>query len=274
MVVDSVVIPVDGSRHADDAVRIGHQIAAALDVPVQLLTVVPDLDAVPGALACLRREALSSGGTADVQVAVDASPAHGITTWLTDRPGALACMASHAPGLIGSLLEHRSIVLDVLRSLRRPIVAVGPSVDRFAPDKGVVTCVDGSGLTPAMQWAIELAGAIGGGMDVLTVAEPVPPSVRHPGEFSRRFGPHGDAATYVRTLADEVEGVEPVRPVVVYDPISVAEGVLTHVRARRPSLVAVATPGGTGLHRLDHGRVARVLLQRSPVPVLLTPHAA
>jgi hypothetical protein len=68
----------------------------------------------------------------------------------------------------------------------------------------VVTCVDdtpaSAALIPlALVWARRLVQPL----EIVTVAEPVPVSVRY-GSFHRRFGPEGDVEAFLKELPSPV----------------------------------------------------------------------
>jgi len=109
-------------------------------------------------------------------------------------------------------------------------------------------------------------------LTVLTVAEPVLAPLRPNGQPVRRFGPDGDADEYVGGLAERWQEAAPgVSSLVVYDPISPAQGVRAHLDKEPAGLVAVTTHARSGWQRLLLGAVAASIVQVSVAPVLVVP---
>ena len=63
----------------------------------------------------------------------------------------------------------------------------------------------------------------------------------------------------------------PVDGNVVYDPVSVAGGLVDHLAVHPASLVAVATHARRGVPRFVLGSAAAAIVHQAPVPVLAVP---
>jgi nucleotide-binding universal stress UspA family protein len=154
-----------------------------------------------------------------------------------------------------------------------PLLLVGPKVLPEAPDgQRVVACVDGSPDSERIvPIAIAWAAALHLDVTILTVAEPVLESVRHPGTYPRMHGPHGDADAYVAGLAASWSGAVQVSGEAIYDPVDV-DGAIVDVLAEHPAaLVVMGTRRPHGLRRLVFGSTAAAVAHHSPVPVLVVP---
>jgi nucleotide-binding universal stress UspA family protein len=181
-------------------------------------------------------------------------------------------MATHGRGRSAALVG--SVATALLRHSDVPVLLVGPRATLGeAPAKRLVVCVDGSpeseGLVPvAAAWA----SALGLAMSIVTVAEPVPESVREHGHFSRMFGPDIDAEVYiaglVRLWTDRVAGID---GTAIYNPVTVGGAVVDHLETDPPALVLLGTRARTGLPRLVLGSVAATVVHESPCPALVVP---
>jgi nucleotide-binding universal stress UspA family protein len=112
---------------------------------------------------------------------------------------------------------------------------------------------------------------LGQRLTVVTAAEPVPPPLDDR-QTRRRFGPDGDVEAFLDELVGPLreEGVA-VDARVIYDPISPAEGVRSHLRDEPAALVVVSSHARTGLTRLVFGSTAAAIVHHSPSPVLVVP---
>jgi nucleotide-binding universal stress UspA family protein len=275
--VDTIVVPLDGSRFAQHALPIAARLARRLDAAVHLLSAVPER-----AELASRLEQLANLELRDVRVAhsvvVDPDPADAIEATLERFDGGIGCMASHGRNRSAALIG--SVTNEVIRRRRDPIVVVGPFVDRLpagdAEDRetGVVACVDDTpaadAILPVALWWAELLRER---PVVLTVAEPVPPPLDDQAPH-RRFGPDGDPEAYLEHLVSQapVDSRE-IETRVVYDPVSPAAGIRDHVRDHPASLLVLGSRARTGVARLALGSVAAEVVHGSVSPVLLAPRA-
>lgn len=109
-------------------------------------------------------------------------------------------------------------------------------------------------------------------LTILTVAEPVLPPLRPDRQPARRYGPGGDADEYVMGLPERWREAAPgVSSVVIYDPISPAQGVRAHLDKEPAGLVALTSHARSGWKRLLLGAVAASIVQVSVAPVLVVP---
>lgn len=272
--IDVVLVPVDGSESSARALPVASELARRLDAEVHVLSAVvkeQDLEHREKELAALD---LPDGRALRRTVVLDPDPVHAIHDALLLNGPAVACMATHGRGRSAALVG--SVATEVVARGHDPLVLVGPLVgDRRGPAVGVVTCVDdtpaSAALIPlALGWARRLVQPL----EIVTVAEPVPPSVRD-GSFHRHFGPEGDVEAFLKELLARVpidEG-SPVSAVALYDPISPAEGVHSYLYRRDDpaALVVVSSRARTGVSRFVFGSVAAAVVHHSPSPVMVIP---
>src|SRR5436190_2129258 len=108
--------------------------------------------------------------------------------------------------------------------------------------------------------AVRWARLLGMALTIVTVAEPVPQSVRG-GYEGRGFGPDGDVVAYLDALVkcEHDQGV-PIELVVEWDPIGPAEGIADYLAGHDVGLVAVMSHGRVGFERLAFGSVATTVV--------------
>jgi nucleotide-binding universal stress UspA family protein len=271
-VIETVVVPLDGSPFAERAVPVATWLAYQLDASISVISAVTRAAEV-AARQRLLAEAPLPPRCLERVVVVDADPAGAIHEALRRSRPSVACLASHGRGRTAAWIG--SVATEVVARGNDPAVLVGPMVDLRPAHCGVVACVDGTPasralLDVAVRWAQLLAEPL----VVMTVAEPVPPPLVG-GAVRRRFGPQGDVDTWLELVAAPVrETLGAADTAAVYDPISPAEGALSFLADRRPSIAVIASHAYTGLARLIHGSVASRIVYRSPSPTLVVPRFA
>ena len=268
--VELVVVPLDGSDGADAAVPVARVVAERLGASLTLVTVVePGDDEAPSA-SHLRAVAAETGATWRLLEGRDvAAVLRGAAGGLPDR---LVCMASHGRGRSAALLG--SVASAVAAGARGPLLVVGPNTSPHHPLAGdVVACVDGSAASERiLPVAADWAAALGLGLEIVTVAEPVPQTDTPGAPYHRSHGPSVVAEDYLDELAAPLrEGGVVVGTTAIYDPVSVVGGLADRFEGRPPALIATMTHARTGFARLAHGSVAAGIVHELPAPVLLVP---
>jgi nucleotide-binding universal stress UspA family protein len=274
--VQVFVVPLDGSEFAERAVPVAARLARTVGAELHLLGVVDqeeevaqreaDLDAAAGTYDRVQRS-----------VVVDADPAGAIHRHVEELGHAVICMASHGRGRSAGVVG--SVANEVIARSRESFVIVGPRIDDVAPwvpegsaRSAVVACVDETpASTSVPQAARAWAALLSEPMIVVTVAEPVPPSVAGVPDH-RRFGPDGDVEAFLSSVTDALGAASTgVTTHVVWDPISPAEGMRAYLREHPAALVVVGSRARHGLARVVFGSVAAGIVHASPSPVLVVP---
>ena len=269
--VDAILVPLDGSKFSEIALPVAAALAGRLNAEIHLLSAVGTEDEVAERQSQLAAIELPGLRVHSV-VVVDLDAAGAIHTELRRLGGAVACMASHGRGRSAALVG--SVATDVVARGHDPLIVVGPFVSEEPRGTGVLVCVDetpeSAALVPiALRWA----RLFGEALTVVTVAEPVPPPVRDVPVY-RRLGPRGDVEGFLEALAAPVraEG-DDVDTLVVWDPISPAEGMRSYLDEHPVGLVVVGSHARRGLARFAFGSVAASIVHHSPSPVLVVPRA-
>jgi nucleotide-binding universal stress UspA family protein len=256
-----IVVPLDGGTFSSRAVGPALKLAAASDADV-LLVACARTDAHGHDL---RRYLAQLGSELPREVrhkvaVVDDIPA-AIVAEVDADPGSIVCMSSvgrsHAEPFLGSVAEA------VLRDVSTPLLMVGPSVDvdRFEMKGTIEVPVDGSETSQAIlpiaaSWAIVYHL----GLRVVSVVSPDPRAPEEAGTLVE--------TGYVRHVAEKLRG-DVSRPVDfdVLHGTDPAKRIIDDAELHA-SMIAIATHGRTGLHRVAAGSVAMQIVHHATRPVL------
>ena len=267
--MDTILVPIDGSAFADSAARVAAAIASRTGASVHLLSVAsaddqPELrDHLDGLAAQLPAPTVATVSGGD--------PATVILELADRSPTTIICLADRGRSALGDLLAG-SVSEQVLARSQRPVLVVGPNcrheVFTAEPSGPIVLCIDDR---PDCEAILEPAArlATAAGLDVVLV-EVVPPEER----VEIDDVPHVDAPTAqgqrrLREVAASLaaHGIERPGTKVLYG-ADIAEAVAHHATEHAASLIAVATHGRAGVHRLLHGSTTHHLIPRAPCPIL------
>jgi nucleotide-binding universal stress UspA family protein len=266
------VVPLDGSAVAAAAVTPGRDLAEALGATLVLMTAEPMIlwhEQLDEAQAYLAEQAAQTGYPAVETLVIEDQARQQAILSQGKAADSIVCMATHGRGGLGQAVLG-STAEAVLRASTRPVLLVGPGVDRGARrvrDGTLVVAVDGSDASEAIlpaaadwvhwlglrPWAVEVLPPPSG-----TAIEPDPAAegaaVHHAAQALRDRD--GKSAQW-----EVLHGADP------------ADALVAFAERLPASLVAMGTHGRTGLARVTLGsvtmRVARdctcpVLVQRSP----------
>jgi nucleotide-binding universal stress UspA family protein len=236
-------------------------LATGLDVPVQLVAVRygERRDEVEDELRTCAADAGIEAPELVMMCDEDGSPPVLLADLL--RPDSLLCMTTHARHGVGRAVLG-SVAEELIRTLHRPVVLVGPSVEveQLTPVDELVVCIDG---TPAshdvLPEVVPLARRLGAKVSVVQVVHPDPTA-------RARLLDDGavlDDAAF-ESLVRSVTTV-PVHGEIVASPdpaAAVAE--LT----TPGSLVALVTHARRGLARAVLGSTTAAIVHRVQAPVL------
>jgi nucleotide-binding universal stress UspA family protein len=267
--VARVVVPLDGSPFAERALPVADWVAAAVGADVHLVEIVSCDEDAEGAMRNLDSVAHRHHAAGwDVFQRDDVGEA--VADTVNALPGGMACLATHGRDRSATLLG--SVAASLLDRSSRPVVLVGPEARAVtAVDAPVVVAVDGTtrddALVPvALGWAARLARP----MEIVTVAEPAPTGYREGAAPRRARGP-AEPEPYVASLVARTEGAGvAVASRVVYDPISVRDGLVPHLD-RVAALVVLGSRHRLGVPRMVLGSHAARIVHDAAVPALAVP---
>ena len=282
-VIESVLVPLDGSALAEEALPLGQALALRAGVPLRLVRVI-DRDRTSEA----ERQAEHAVSEAARQAGVEAQlrvragdAAEEILREAGDLPRPLIVMTTHGRSGIGRWLIG-SVADRVVRGGAAPVLLLrsGTSLGDAQGFRRLLVPLDGSALAEdALPLAVTLAHVFAAEVHLARVAEttrlftltgtsqsPIPDTLLE--EMVADL--EAEAGAYLRPVVERLrpEGV-PLRAVVL-DGIPV-EALLAYTATHEIDLVVLATHGRGGFNRLVLGSVAERLLRQGQTPILMVP---
>jgi nucleotide-binding universal stress UspA family protein len=259
------IVPLDGSDFAQVAVSPAAACAQSLGLRLRVIGIARE----DAELAWVDDHVRASAhDVSDVKIIVDPNPVDTLLT-IGAEPGNLLCFASHDHGPVAAHVMH-SVGSELIRRADYPIMVVGPDVladDAFARD--VVVAIDGvHDPRPLVDIASTWSRALGTGLRIVTVYEPVLADLRRPEHFARSHGPATDPEAYLETVRSELAPTA--TTVAIPDPVSAAAGLHDHLAAHPGRLLVIG--GHHHAPKFGTGTVADVL-QSAQLPLLLVNHS-
>jgi nucleotide-binding universal stress UspA family protein len=257
--VARVVVPLDGSTEAEEAIPVARAVAERMGVPMSLLGWHWGTGAQWVTHRYLERVLNRWSLDCDIEASwsYDNLAAGPLLDAVRRTQGTLVCMVTHARSGVGEVVLG-SVAEDLLRKSTEPALLIGPHVVD-PPDlaRPVVVTVDGSPLSEA---AIPLGAAwahqLGAPLELVNVLEPtLDPDVMPPGDASES----GYLAGLVQQWHADSWEVLHGRP---------ADAIARHAAGHAGLLVA-STHGRSGLSRMFMGSVAVRIVHKAPCPVLV-----
>jgi nucleotide-binding universal stress UspA family protein len=261
--LNSIVIPLDGSALSESALPVAAEVARSAGVPTELLTsgwgsTVEELQAY------LSGKATTFAGATTTNVVPDTFPATAISR-AVDAGGAVV-MATHGRSGIGKALLG-SVAEDVIKATDRPVVLVGPSGSTGGPLQGgtMVVSTDGSATAGTIiDLAAEWATTLGMSVHVVAVCDPDGTAAGRADLSDAQVAAAVTAAAdRLRaaglTVAEEtLVGKDPARAIV-------------DLAGRLPAaMIAMSTHARSGLARTALGSTAIKVVHDASCPVLVT----
>lgn len=256
-----VLVPLDGTATAQRALQPAARIARQLRLPLELVTVqdpvyerwARDLDGLAEATdyADVEVEVVSGGWPGDV-----------IVDLTREHPGTLVCLAARHRDRVDRLMLG-SVSTHIIQNGVGPVLIVGPG---FRPESSrsdyhrLLVCLDGSPrAAAAVPTAMRFAAHAGLHVDLVHVTDSVDEPAAPPSE-------HEHLAAAARTL--RAAGVDVGTTLLAgEDPAGEVARLLSE---DRETIAVVGTHGRTGVARMLLGSVTMDLIERSPVPLLIT----
>jgi len=286
---DHILVPTDGSEHAERATEHAALVADAFDATLHLLSVV-DVSAAAGPFSAggvddayvEQLTDASEGELADIAATVEGvdtvetavttgRPSAGILEYVDDEDIDLVCMGTHGRRGLRRFLTG-SVTERVVRLSPVPVLTVR-AIEASEPGDGyddILVPTDGSDCAQAaVAHAIALADRFDSRLHAVSVIDTtslatgtemgVPPGLLE--ELEER------AAEATRAVEDAAEeaGVDCVG---VVDTGGVRRTLLTYAEENDIDLVCLGTHGRSGLDRVLVGSTAEGLVRRADAPVV------
>jgi nucleotide-binding universal stress UspA family protein len=295
----SVLVPLDGSPFAEQALPFATALAARAGAILQVAMVHGPLSGLVAAIDIpqiqieleleRRREEQSylDGVTTRLEVGnafpvtsvlLDGAVAATLAEQVVSSAADLVVMTTHGRGPM-SRLWLGSVADYLVRHLSVPILLIRPSAERpvRAPTiHKILVPLDGTGFAErVLDPALEIGRLMGAEYTLLAVVEPPPPAVE-PG-LPLTFPIDGDFEERLRAVAEGFLtrvatglGAKGHRvSTQVLSALSAAQGVLDTAASGGFDLIAIATHGAGGMRRLILGSVADKVIRAGSLPVLV-----
>lgn len=285
---ETILVPTDGSAHAERAARHAVALAEAFDATVTALGVA-DLQRAAGAFSAGGiddefRERVRSGSVSAVEDAaaladdrvsvetavVDGDPAEAIVEYADEGEFDAIAMGTHGRrGL--SRLVFGSVARYVVRHTARPVLTARETdTDPVIDYADVLVPTDGSDAAEAaVDHGLAVAGAFDATVHAVHVVDlsgmTTGSGVEPPTQRVERQTEAGEAAVEAVAERARDEGLDATTTVIHGFP---SADLLDYVDEEGVDLVAMGTHGRTGIDRVLLGSTTERLLTRSPVPVL------
>jgi nucleotide-binding universal stress UspA family protein len=262
-----IVVPLDGSSLAERALSPACALAHRLDASLVLLT-THWADGIGSAEEYLEGQSAELGYARTGTIVVhDRFAAEAILLSVREAD-TVVCMSTHGRSGLGHAVLG-SVAEEVLRNSDRPLLLVGPELERGAWESAqwfrggrLIVALDGSARSERIvPVAAKWARLLGLGIELTQV-------LITPLGFGLRDEDSGDAAQVaLEEIAASIDAATKPACEVLHGP-DVAASLLDHASRAPATLIALTTHGRTGLARVTLGSVAMQVVRRSPCPVL------
>lgn len=258
-------VAMDETDHSLRGLALGQTLSAQWEVPLSVVSVVPETGRVTSRRGALEARLDAAGVSVPVEVVADASAKEYLAA-LAGQQGVGLCMGAHGRRPIPEILIG-SVTAGVVRRSPRPVFLCGP---RFCPEahrrvEVLMVCVDGSPLSEAMlPHAVAMADCLEARLQLLQVVEV-------------GGGAGGDTAEsgYVHSLARRLH--HDYRRYVDWEVLhgDPADAIVGYLEECQNVMLAMTTHGRSGLSQVVAGSVSHEVLHEAPCPVAVwRPQAA
>ncbi|MDI3341797.1 MAG: universal stress protein [Sphaerobacter sp.] len=280
--IGTVVVPLDGSPLAEEALPYAAAIAERSQAPLHLLRVIPPdapAAAEEEARRYLREKARTFGDRVQLSVHIG-HPAEQIIDSAAEMSDPIIVMTTRGRSGIGRWI-YGSVADQVVRAAEVPVLLIRSGMPRRATDtfRRILVPLDGSAYAEAaLPVAVQLARAFDAELVLVRVAEtsqiyrtltptaPTPIAVETLDEIAAQV--RSEARSYLHQVAERLqrEGVRVQSEVLEGFP---TEQLLAYERDQTVDLVVMATHGRSGVSRLVFGSVAERILRLGQTPVMM-----
>ena len=295
----SILVPVDGSSLAEQAIPVALDIAERSRSKVKLVLVhqappvfiepeytrlytkvdLTVLKAERGYLKGLVEQHRPRMGKALTSAVLQGPPATTLSKYIPDADVELVVMTTHGRGglrraWLGSVADH------LVRTVEVPVLLIRAreegSVSRWTGFDRILVPLDGSALAEAaLEPVTELAQLVDATITLVNVVAPAvlitEPALQLPQGYDEKVTAiRRDAAQdYLRDVVERLHEQDIKASGLTVIGAGVAEVILDLARSEGVGLMAIATHGRSGLKRLMLGSVADKLVRAAEVPVLV-----
>lgn len=263
-----VVVPLDGSDAALDAVPIGARLARLHDCELWLLTVATPLspDSTIRRILDVGRE-VSEVPESRTTVLYGDDPATELARFDREHTDALLCMTTKGRTSLGRAM-FGSVTRQVVTGSDQAQVLVGPRCESSdaAPIEALVVCLDGSkDAESVLRWGEMWNTSTDLALVLVHIVYPLPPPEARIAPSEQQLAPFRYLKRVASALRKDGHRVDDL----IIQHSDTPEAILD-VAAKHPhGLLAVATGHPSPLGEMVVGSTAARLLRSSPIPVLV-----
>lgn len=260
---DRILIPLDGSLPATSALYAGERLADLWDADIKILTLLRKSDRTISLDRTVQRQANRIRHEREVDIrGLSYSVAEDIAAEFDGVENTLVVMSTWARGRGAGVLSN--VAEDVMRHIRKPMLLLGPD-EKIAddwPSGPFHVCTDGSEFAESIvPIAADWANSLGLVPTVLGVVDdrrvPAAIAAAAEGNTVARTASRMQEAVTGGVEFDTLHGSDPARAIVDYAERSGA------------AMIAMATHGRSGFHRVRYGSVAMGVIRHARCPVLV-----
>jgi nucleotide-binding universal stress UspA family protein len=283
-----ILVPLDGTKRAEEAIPFARELATAPDAQVFLLHVEPPFASVMDEMSIDNRMEALAGELRYVGV-----KAHIITEFGKAAPAIVAAADLDKVDLIvlapepRNLLEglrHPSVTANVLARTAAPVLVVpggatgeSPRLLEFAGSL-VILPLDGSLLAEkALPLALRIARQYDRTLLLFQVIPPVPIIAAGPETYplvrDTTVAELREAQEYLAKLRERLERTENVAVQTIFHRGVPAEAILALAATKPGSILVMSTHGRTALVRVVMGSVTLAVARKTAIPLLIVPTA-
>lgn len=283
-----ILVPLDGTKRAEEAIPFARELATSPDAQVFLLHVEPqsasviDEIAIDNRLESIASELREAGVKAHI-VTEFGKAAPAIATAADLDKVDIITLAPQPRGLLEGM-RHPSVTANVLARTAAPVLVV-PPVGTAEPPKllqfggaQVIVTLDGSELAEkALPLALRIARYYDRPLLLLRIIPPVRVIAAGPETYPLVRETYDsevhEATDYLAALRERLERVENVQVQTMFAQGVPAEAILALAETRPGSILVMSTHGRTGLARLVLGSVTNAVARKVRIPLLVVPTA-
>jgi nucleotide-binding universal stress UspA family protein len=251
-----LVVAIDGSEFAAQALPVATKLAAAADVHLRVLGIARTDAELAWTYDHVVSDAQRAGvDVANVDVRVDPDPTGVLLAAAADERNVL-CLASHLRSKPASMLLH-AVGSRVIERAPRPVLVVGPNAAAATAGFDVVVALDGvSDPQPLLEAGTTWARRLRTALRLVTVYEPVLAEVGDPTLFVRHWGTSYDPNLYLESISERLDdaGLSDVKAVAIRNMDGPAFGLAEHLSAAPARLLVAGAddaPSGVVRHLVE-----------------------